>query len=162
MAPLIEERIEILERRLLQQESINEIRGVLGSYCKAIDARNPDALSPLLCEEISLVVTPWEIDIKGRAAVMNFFHDYFLSEWEAPRHYCANETIEPRGTGFHSFCYFHETLSRNNESVVGWGTFEDQFALEDGRWKISQRSVTILALTPATRGWAMDDKIMAF
>ncbi len=69
MAPLIEERIEILERRLLQQESINEIRGVLGSYCKAIDARNPDALSPLLCEEISLVVTPWEIDIKGRAAV---------------------------------------------------------------------------------------------
>ena len=162
MPKSIEERLALLEQRLQQQESVEEIRAVLGNYCKAIDARDPAALQELLCRDMKMKVTPWPIDLKGRDAVMAFFHDYFLSEWKSPRHNCANEVITPNAGGFHSFCYFHETLSRGDESVVGWGTFEDQFVLEDGRWKLAERFVTILALTPTTRGWAMPDKIMAF
>jgi ketosteroid isomerase-like protein len=157
---MLEERLRQLEGRVRNLEAIDEVRGVLGCYCKAVDARDAPALSALLARDVRFVVVPWNVDVSGHAAVMAFFTEYFKSDWEAPRHNCANEWITPQGDGYHSFCYFHETLSRGSDSVIGWGTWEDDFVLEDGRWKIGRRLVTVLALTPITRGWALADKIM--
>jgi ketosteroid isomerase-like protein len=160
MSTLLETRLQQMEARVRNLENIEEVRRVLGLYCKALDARDAQAMGALLSRDVQLVVVPWNVDIKGHKGVMEFFVQYFQSDWKEPRHNCANESITPEGDGYHSFCYFHETLSRGEDSVLGWGTWEDRCVLEDGRWKIGRRLITVMALTPITRGWAMADKIM--
>jgi hypothetical protein len=47
----------------------------------------------------------------------------------------------------------------DNESVVGWGTYEDKLTHEDGMWKFAERRITIHVLTPLKNGWAGPNKI---
>jgi ketosteroid isomerase-like protein len=160
MSAPLEERMQQLEARVRNIENIEDIRRVLALYPKALDARDAGLMATMFSRDVQLVVVPWNVDIQGHGAVMDFFVQYFKSDWKDPRHNYANEHITPEGDGYHSFCYFHETLARGTESVVGWGTWEDRFVLEDGKWKIGRRLITVMALTPITRGWAMPDKIM--
>ena len=44
--------------------------------------------------------------------------------------------------------------------MIGWGTYSDVFCRESDIWKFKQREITVLALTPITRGWALKDKVM--
>lgn len=157
----IEDRLAVLERRLAELEDIEAVRKLLARYSKAVDARDAQALAPLFAREVRVVVTPWGVDVRGHAAVMEFFVAYFQSEWKAPRHHYANELIERAGAGYTAFSYFHETLSRGTQSVVGWGTWMDRLVFEDGRWTFAERLIEILALTPVERGWAGPDRIMA-
>lgn len=156
------ERLQRLEARIRRLEDLESIRCLLARYCKALDARDDKMMESLFCQEAQLSVIPWSLNISGRPAIMEFFRQYFGSDWKSPYHHYTNEQIEAEGDGYRSFCYFHETIERGTDSIVGWGTWEDVFALEDGQWKLKQRVVTILALTPIDKGWAGPDKIMAF
>ena len=160
MSATLEERMSRLERRLAELEDLEAIRRVLSLYSKTVDARDAAGLAPLLAREVRVRVTPWGVDVRGHADVMGFFRAYFQSDWKEPRHNRANEVIERDGAGYRAFSYFHETLRRGAESVVGWGTWDDRFVFEDGCWKFGERLITILALTPVDKGWAGPDRIM--
>jgi ketosteroid isomerase-like protein len=156
----LEERLQQVETRLRHLETCESIRALLAQYCRALDARDSETMGSLFCQDATLSVMPWELDFSGHKAVMDFFRQYFQSDWKNPRHHYTNEYIEAEGNCYKSFCYFHETIERGSQSIVGWGTWEDRFALEDGKWKIKCRLVTVLALTPIDKGWARPDKIV--
>ena len=156
----LEKRLARLEARLAELEDTEAVRKLLAAYSKAVDARDAGALSPLLARDVRVVVTPWEVDVRGHHEVMDFFLAYFKSEWKEPRHHYANEIIERAGDEYTAFSYFHETLSRGDQSVMGWGTWKDRFVFEDGRWKFAERAIKILALTPVDQGWAGPHRIM--
>lgn len=160
MDAALDDRMRRLERRLAELEDREAIRGTLSLYSKAVDARDAAGLAPLFARDAHVRVAPWGVDVHGHDAVMDFFRAYFEGEWQEPRHNRANEVIERDGDGYRAFSYFHETLVRGEQSVVGWGTWDDRFVCEDGCWKFGERVITILALTPIDRGWAGPDKIM--
>lgn len=158
----MKDRLQEIESRIHHLENLQFIRNVLAQYCRALDARDIEMMSSLFCQDAKLSVIPWSLEFRGHTAVIEFFDQYFHSDWKNPRHYYANEYIEADGDGYRSFSYFHETIERGSDSIIGWGTWEDRFALEEGRWKFKEKVVTILALTPIDKGWAMTDKIMPF
>jgi len=160
MDTALDDRLKRLERRLAELEDREAIRNVLSLYSKTVDARDAEGLAPLLSRDVRVQVTPWGVDVRGFDDVMEFFRAYFQTDWKEPRHNRANEVIECDGVGYRVFSYFHETLWRGDESVVGWGTWDDRFVFEDGRWKFRERVITIMALTPIAKGWAGPDRIM--
>jgi hypothetical protein len=117
-------------------------------------------MTPLWSRDAVLIVRPWKLDLRGAKAIMDFYVEYFKGPWVQPRHNCANEYIERHGRGYESFSYFHETLARDQLSVMGWGTWTDQFVQEDGMWKFGRREIDVMVLAPISRGWAGSDKIM--
>ena len=161
MSESLEQKFARMELRLRVLEDRESIRQVLGQYCNAVDLRDAAALAPLFSRDARVTVVPWNVDVRGHDAVMAFFVDYFGSDWREPRHNRANECITADGDAYRVFSYFHETVARGEESIIGWGTWEDRFVCEDGAWKIAERVITILALTPITKSWAGTERIMA-
>ncbi len=156
----LEQRLEQLEGRIESLEDREDIREALSRYAKALDERNLPEMSKLWSREAVLIVRPWGYEFQGYQAIVDFYEQYFKSDWIAPRHNGANESIERDGSGYKAFSYFFETLSRGEHSVVGWGTWVDRFVREDGVWKFSLREINVMVLAPIAKGWAAADKIM--
>lgn len=156
----VEERLRRLESHLEDLENRDAIRCLLSRYCKALDERDAAAMTLLWSCDSVLTVHPWKLEFLGAKAIMEFYSAYFKGPWIQPRHNCANEYIERSGDGYKSFSYFHETLARDQVSVVGWGTWTDQFVQEDGMWKFARREIDVMVLAPISRGWVGPDKIM--
>ncbi len=155
-----QQRIAELERRLQHLENVGAVRKVLARYCQALDTGDLEALRGLLAANASLKVVPWGVQIQGRDAITEFYREFFAGEMKNGRHYCANICIEAEEATYRSFCYFHETVERGSQSLIGWGTYEDVLAPEAGKWKFQQRLITILTLTPIDKGWAGPGKII--
>jgi SnoaL-like protein len=156
----LEERLQQLESRFEHLENVEAIRSLLARYCKALDERDVAAMTALWSHDAVLIVRPWKLEFKGAKAVVDFYTAYFQGPWIEPRHNCANEHIERSGNGYKSFSYFHETLAREQLSVIGWGTWTDHFVHEEGVWKFARREIDVMALAPISRGWVGPDKIM--
>jgi hypothetical protein len=156
----VEKRLRHLEGRLEDLENRDAIRCLLSRYCKALDERDVASMTLLWSCDAVLTVRPWKLEFLGANAIMEFYSAYFKGPWIQPRHNCANEYIERSGDGYKSFSYFHETLARDQLSVVGWGTWTDQFVQEDGMWKFGRREIDVMVLAPISRGWVGPDKIM--
>jgi hypothetical protein len=109
-------------------------------------------LRELFDEEAVLSVPNWNIEERGRDAVMAFFDDYW-SRFNNPRRYYANEDIKVQGARAEAFMYWHVTQERNDESVLGWGTYDWEFKLLEERWLITKEVVHILAMTTLEAGW---------
>ncbi len=156
----IEDRLGQLEARLRHLEELEQVRNVLSRYCKVLDDRDLPGMQALFARQARLLVEPYHIEVRGCAAITEFYRSYFGSPWKDPRHNIANEYIERRGEVFHALSYFHETLEREGESYVGWGTWQDILALENGAWKFEERVIVVLALSTIRKGWAGPDKIV--
>lgn len=154
-------RIAALERRLKHLENAEAVRSVLARYCQALDTGDLEALTGLLAANAKLKVVPWDVQLEGRDTIAEFYRQFFAGEMKNGRHYCANISIEAEEDNYRSFCYFHETVERNHQSLIGWGTYEDVFTQEAGEWRFQQRLISILALTPIDQGWAGLDKIIS-
>jgi len=155
----LEQRLAQAEARLLELESVEAIRRLLARYCRALDARDLMNLSTLFARDAHLVVTPWNVDVRSRDAITEFYRQFFATPAQDDRHYAVNQIIEKYGDGYRSFCYFHATEVQGSQSIVGWGTYEDRLIQEDGQWKFAERRITIHVLTPIEKGWAGPDKI---
>jgi len=158
--PSLDERLQQLESRLEHLENVESIRSLLARYCKALDERDLEAMVPLWSRDAVLVVRPWSLEFNGAKAIEDFYAAYFKGAWIEPRHNCANEHIEGSGDGYKAFSYFHETLARDQHSVVGWGTWVDRLTRQDGVWRFARREINVMVLAPISRGWVGPDKIM--
>ena len=156
----LEERLAQLESKIEHLETLETIRGILARYCKALDDRDAAAMSPFWAKDAVLLTHPWPLEFHGAQAIVNFYSEYFKVPERETRHNYSNEIIERSGENYTSFSYFNETMARGEQSVIGWGTYSDVFCRESDYWKFKQREITVLALTPITRGWALKDKVM--
>lgn len=148
------DRVQELVKRLRHLENLESIRKILARYCLALDSEDINCLQSVFSRDAELQVVPWSIHHQGREAIVKFYKQFFESEMKDGRHYYSNEYIQAVGEGYESFCYFYETVERGEESLIGWGTYQDRFIMEEGAWKIRNRLITILALTAVQQGWA--------
>jgi uncharacterized protein (TIGR02246 family) len=152
-------RLQAVEERLQHLDNLGTVRRVMAEYCRAIDTGDIKTVEALFSRDAEVTVVPWGLECKGRDAIVEFYRQFFQSEMKNGRHNLANEIIERDGDGYRSFCYFHETVERDGDSLVGWGTYEHTFLHEDGAWKICKKRVTIMVLASIHKGWAGPEKI---
>lgn len=149
----VEERLQALEAEVAALKGKDAVRHILARYAVGVDGKQPEVLQALFDEEAVLSIPNWNIEVRGRHAVMAFFDDYW-ARFDSPRRYYANEDITVRGTHAEASMYWHVTQSRGDESVFGWGSYEWGFKYVDERWLITKEVVHILAMTTLENGWA--------
>ncbi len=148
----IEQRVAALESEVAELRAQSAIRRVLSQYAVGVDGKRPGILRDLFDADAVLLVPNWNIDVRGRDAVLSFFEDYWR-RFDNPRRYYANEDITVRGPHAEAFMYWHVTQEREGASVLGWGSYEWGFKRVDDRWLIAKEVVHILAMTTLDAGW---------
>lgn len=151
----VEERLMALEAEVSELRGKDAVRRVLSRYAVGVDSKRPSILRELFDQDAVLTVPNWNIEARGRDAVMAFFDDYW-SRFDDPRRYYANEDITVHGARAEATMYWHVTQSRGDDSVMGWGSYEWGFKQIEDRWLITKEVVHILAMTTLTAGWAGD------
>lgn len=151
----VEERLAALEEDVRVLRGREAIRRVLSRYAVGVDGKRPEILRELFDGEAVLAIPNWNIEVRGRDAIMAFFEDYW-SRFDNPRRYYANDDIVIHGMRAEAFMYWHVTQEREGESVFGWGSYEWGFKYVDERWLITKEVVHIMAMTTLDVGWAGD------
>jgi len=151
----VEERLLALEAEINELKGKDAVRHILSRYAVGVDSKRPELLQELFDTEAALSIPNWNIEVRGRDAVMAFFDDYW-ARFDYPRRYYANEDITVRGHHAEAFMYWHVTQSRAEQSVFGWGSYEWGFKNAGDRWLITKEVVHILAMTTLDAGWAGD------
>jgi len=151
----VEERLTALESEIAELKGKDAIHHVLSRYAVGVDNKRPGILRELFDPEAVLSIPNWNIEARGRDAIMAFFEDYW-GRFDKPRRYNANHDILVHGIHAEAFMYWHVTQERDDQSVLGWGTYEWGFKNVGDRWLITKEVVHILAMTTLEAGWAGD------
>jgi ketosteroid isomerase-like protein len=147
---------EPLELRVERLEAIEAVRATVARYCRVIDeTRDVAELRELLTPD-AVLRNPGMEPREGRDAVLDYYAAYFASGVGMSRHHPVNQavTVEGRGRARHS-AYFLLLLARQDESLVGWGNYDDTLERgADGGWRYSVKVNEVLGLKPLPEGWA--------
>ncbi len=155
----LEARLAELERRVAELEAMEGVRRTLCLYARGIDERRRELIEQIFAEDCHLTTDPWGADARGRDRVLRAFEGYW-KRFGNPRRYYANEDIRVEGGRATAFSYWFVTQEDGDRSVIGWGTYDWAFRLEDETWKVTRLAIRILAMTTLDRGWAVPDKVM--
>jgi len=156
----LEARVAELERRLAALEAMEGVRTTLSDYARALDERRPDLLASIFTEDCHLVTVPWGADSRGKGRMLRVFERYW-ARFSNPRRYYANEAIWVDGGAATAFSYWLVTQEDGERSIIGWGTYDWAFRLENGAWRISELIIRVLVMTPLERGWAGPERVMS-
>ncbi len=64
-----------------------------------------------------------------------------------------NHVIELDGDEASGTCYLDLRCTRDGESLMGSGYYDDRYVREHGEWKFKSRKLTMCYLVPPTEGW---------
>ena len=64
-----------------------------------------------------------------------------------------NHLITLAGDAATGTCSIEVRITRNNQSLIGSGYYEDRFRRENGRWKFVERHCTFFHFVPLQQGW---------
>ena len=89
--------------------------------------------------------------VKGREA-LNKFYGAIKRNVAVP---CIhNHLINLNGDEATGTCSIEVRITRNNQSMIGSGYYEDRFRRENGQWKFVERDCTFFHFVPIQQGWA--------
>ncbi len=149
----IEACLKELSADVAELKAQQALRSVLSRYAVAVDDKHADALRTLFTSDIRVEIPAWSVDAQGIEAVMVFYAEYW-AKFANPRRYFANEDYKVTGDLAQCFMYWHVTQERNDQSVLGWGTYAWRFRREAGAWRIEGVVISIRAMTTLAAGWA--------
>jgi len=88
--------------------------------------------------------------VRGREA-LNKFYGAIKRNTALP---CIhNHLITLAGDEATGTCSIEARITRNNQSMIGSGYYEDRFRRENGRWKFVERHCTFFHFVPLQQGW---------
>lgn len=88
--------------------------------------------------------------VRGREA-LNKFYGAIKRNTALP---CIhNHLITLAGDEATGTCSIEVRITRNNQSMIGSGYYEDRFRRENGRWKFAERHCTFFHFVPLQQGW---------
>ncbi len=64
-----------------------------------------------------------------------------------------NHVIDLDGDEASGTCYLDLRCTREGESLMGSGYYDDHYVREKGEWKFKSRKLTMCYLVPPTEGW---------
>jgi len=90
--------------------------------------------------------------IEGRDALRAVYSDKVGGEMML-HPFVHNHVINLNGDSATGTCYLDLRCTRDGESLMGSGYYEDVYVREAGVWKFQSRKLTICYLVPPTEGW---------
>lgn len=142
------ERIEALE-------TAEAARALMARYAEAIDAQDIDKFAALLDDDVVLDVGD---KVEGAAAVKEFFEGAFKADPATKSHFITNVEVDWLGGGRASLkTYFLWTAADLDVSTLGWGTYDHEIVIKDGRALYSKMSLSIRRQADSRVGWATGD-----
>lgn len=139
-----ESRIKCIEDEL----SIRQLRA---RYCDLLDEGKADEVVDLFTEDgyfQGLGVA------QGRESLRQFFSEQIPLMADDMWHFIGNETIDLDGDKARGRSSLQYWSSKQGESYLGVGHYEETFLRVENVWKFETKKVFLDFLTPVTEGWA--------
>ena len=148
-------RIEELESRVRDLESVDEIRNLKAEYAAACDDNyDPDRLAALFVEDAT-----WESQgmgrHEGREAIREFFRG-ISSHFVFALHYGLNPHIEVTGDTARARWYLFMpcTIGETDQAMWRAGIDDEEYVRVDGRWMFKSKKSAPIFHTTFEEGWA--------
>lgn len=132
---------ETLETRLRRLEARVQIRELIARYCFSVDARDIAGIGECFTRAGRFRSLDGKMDAAGRAAVIEQFHARFAVLGPS-NHFTHDQLVEfqpgepERARGIVSS---HAEVIRNGEPLWAALRYRDEYCLEEGRWRFSDR-----------------------
>ncbi len=164
----LEASIAALEARVRLVEDIEEIKKLMATYVEHLDSlQRLDELMALFTEDAKFVVSsPGEAGeaarllgtYEGKEGVRNLLSQINPSNYSYTAHHVTNPFITVDGEKAKGRWYLLGlfTALTPEGPVASWeqGTYDNEFAKVDGKWKISLTRFDFNFSTPHEDGWA--------
>ena len=133
-----------LEQRIARLEARAEIAELIANYCFAVDERDTDRIGACFTRDGVFRSVDGVMDATGRDAVIAQFHGRF-AVLGASNHFTHDRTVSfdatdpARATGLVNA---HAEVARNGEALWTSLRYEDEYRLEEGRWRFRVRTLS--------------------
>ncbi|MFA5617875.1 MAG: nuclear transport factor 2 family protein [Sphingomonadaceae bacterium] len=152
-------RIDKLEKRVRQMESLNEIHNLKYLYFDIIDHFRSGMIGEVFAEEgVASLTTMGEY--KGRKEITDFFDNSFFPSMEMVLHMGHHPQISllsdtsARGTWLYEVYII--TKGPKSDGIWLTGLYKDEYVLENGRWLIKYLSGGYYFNTTSDMPWARE------
>lgn len=144
--------VEALVQEMLDREAIHDLPV---RYCHCVWENDIEGIVNLFTQDGSLSV-PNDHSLPGAEGWDNLLKMYKQALGDlAPRPFIHNHAVDLKGpdraTGT---CCVEIRVTREGESWIGAGYYDDEYAKVGGEWKFRSRKVTMCYVVPLSEGWA--------
>jgi uncharacterized protein (TIGR02246 family) len=139
--------------RLEALESTEQVRAVIGRYCRACDGRDATELVKMFAEDAVLHNPAGEA--AGKDDIFAYYTKAFAGEARFSRHHTMNTVITMLApdTARHE-SYFVAFLGRGGHSKVIYGSYRDTLRRIDQQWVFVDKVNHVVLATSLADGWA--------
>lgn len=150
----LQKRIEALEKRLRDVEAIEGIRDTIARYCWALDNKDWVEIDAIFTDDAVIDHTKWRgTTFRGKEAILNFCKAHREKAMKFTNRHALNERISVEGNTAKGKAYHLVMYSQPNDSIIGWGHYEWEFRLENGKWRICKMVLLPNTYTTLQKGW---------
>lgn len=145
--------MKTLEQQVQELADREEIKELTAHYAHGV-ARGEGAKVAALFTDDGVFInqipgTPQTV-VRGREALDKF---YGAIKRNTALPCIHNHLITVTGDEATGTCSIEVRITRNGQSMIGSGYYEDRFRRENGRWKFVERNCTFFHFVPLQQGW---------
>ncbi|MEW6298068.1 MAG: nuclear transport factor 2 family protein [Thermodesulfobacteriota bacterium] len=146
--------MKTLEQHVQELLDREEIKELTARYAHGVARGEGAAVAALFTDDgVFINCLPGQpvTEVRGREA-LNKFYGAIKRNVALP---CIhNHLITVAGDEATGTCSIEVRITRNGQSMIGSGYYEDRFRRENGRWKFVARDCTFFHFVPLRQGWA--------
>ena len=140
--------------RIGQLEDREAIRDLANRYAHHVWQEEPLKAVELFARDGEMDMGEGTV-IKGRDALRAVYSDKVGGEMML-HPFVHNHVIDLDGDRATGTCYLDLRCTRDGQSLMGSGYYDDVYVREEGTWRFQSRKLTICYLVPPTAGWTQE------
>lgn len=145
--------MKTLEQQVQELADREEIKELTARYAHGVARGEGAKVAALFTDDgVFLNHLPGQplTEVRGREA-LDKFYGAIKRNFALP---CIhNHLITLEGDTATGTCSIEVRITRNNQSMIGSGYYEDRFRRENGRWKFVERDCNFFHFVPIQQGW---------
>jgi uncharacterized protein (TIGR02246 family) len=141
-----------LSERVRRLEMIEAARGLLATYADVVDADDVDGLADVFAAD-AILTAPGRRFV-GVHAITDFYRATLARDTSGRRHFVTNVHVaDASAAAVMLRARFLHTAGTGDESILGWGRYEDQVSVVDGEPRITARDIVVEFRGPVGATW---------
>ena len=145
--------MKTLEQQVQELADREELKELTAHYAHGVARGEGAKVAALFTDDgvfINDVPDTAQTVVRGREALDKF---YGAIKRNTALPCIHNHLITLAGDEATGTCSIEVRITRNNQSMIGSGYYEDRFRRENGRWKFVERHCTFFHFVPLQQGW---------
>lgn len=140
------------EDRIARLEDAQAAQTAQRRYVDAMDAQDLSLIPELFTTDAVLEVPGARFE--GLEAIESFYRQAFIDDPTAKSHFHSNLDVRPQGNGVVEIrSYLLYLASGKDQSIIGWGSYDDAFQVDGGIAKFSFKRIGITRVVDSRQGW---------